>query len=75
MKIRNFIVKIYEKPFVYKIKAKDKKEAEQKATNSYYNDNKHIQRTPDIHKIKVVNNTDPEFYSTPLIDTQQEKEF
>lgn len=73
MKTRNFIVKIYEKPFTYKIKAKDKKEAEQKAIGNYQLGIKSEQHQ-SIHKIKVVNDTDPEFYSTPLIDTQREQE-
>ncbi len=73
MKNRNFIVKIYEAPLTYKIKAKDKKEAEQEAIKSYQLGTKSEQHQ-NIHKIKVVNDTDLEFYSTPLTDIQQKEE-
>lgn len=65
MKLRNFIVKIHEKPTEHRIQAKDKKDAEQEARHKFSmgGDPKRI------HKIKVFNDTDPEFYSTPLIST------
>lgn len=72
-KTRNFIVKIYEKPFTYKLKAKNKKEAEQEAIKNYQLGIKSEQHQ-NIHKIKVINDTDLEFYSTPLTDIQQKEE-
>ena len=53
MKTRNFIVKIYKRPFVQKVQAKDKKEAEQKAIGIF----KVLYKTKNIHKIKVINDT------------------
>lgn len=56
MKTRNFIVKIYKKPLVYKIKAKNKKETKSKALSEIY-----MGKEENIHEIKVVNDTNPKF--------------
>lgn len=71
-KTRNFIAKIYEKPQIYKIKATNKKEAKQFAIFKYIHE---IEKyTSDIHEIKVVSDTDAEFYSVPLTKAIQEQE-
>ena len=53
MRIRNFIVKIYKRPFVQKVQAKDKKVAEQRAIGIF----KVFYKTKNIEKIKVTNDT------------------